>query len=134
MVTVVSRPGVDSAYAWRLPLRPGLSRCLGGGSIYPPVVARKETAAEFGDRRSVPSFAYLLGFCSMGVGGVVMGWLAYRTSPRVPLLIARVSVPAGGFLASSGGELALYAGYMLPLGFLGNAATFTPAMNNIQGW
>jgi MFS family permease len=23
---------------------------------------------------------------------------------------------------------------MLPLGFLGNAATFTPAMNNIQGW
>ena len=25
-------------------------------------------------------------------------------------------------------------GYALPLGFLGNAATFTPAMNNIQGW
>src|SRR5215813_5647711 len=31
-------------------------------------------------------------------------------------------------------ELALYLGYMIPLGFLGNAATFTPAMNNIQGW
>ena len=25
-------------------------------------------------------------------------------------------------------------GYAIPLGFLGNAATFTPAMNNIQGW
>src|SRR6478752_5121714 len=23
---------------------------------------------------------------------------------------------------------------MIPLGFLGNAATFTPALNNIQGW
>ena len=28
----------------------------------------------------------------------------------------------------------LYIGYAIPLGFLGNAATFTPAMNNIQGW
>ena len=41
---------------------------------------------------------------------------------------------AGGWLTSSGGEFALYAGYAIPLGLLGNAATFTPAMNNIQGW
>jgi Na+/melibiose symporter-like transporter len=52
----------------------------------------------------------------------------------VPLLIAGVSILVGGWLASSGGELALYVGYAIPLGFLGNAATFTPAMNNIQGW
>ena len=82
----------------------------------------------------MPSLAYMLGFFAMGVGGVLMGWLADRTSPRVPLLIAGVSIFAGGWLASSGGELALYLGYALPLGFLGNAATFTPAMNNIQGW
>src|SRR5262249_36143074 len=31
-------------------------------------------------------------------------------------------------------EWVLYLGYMVPLGFLGNSATFTPAMNNIQGW
>ena len=134
MTTVALRSGVDSAYAWRLALVSAFCICLGGGSIYLPVVALKEIAAEFGDRRSVPSLAYLLGFFSMGVGGVVMGWLADRTSPRVPLMIAGVSIVAGGFLASSGGELALYAGYALPLGFLGNAATFTPAMNNIQGW
>ena len=115
MVAVVSRPGVDSAYAWRLALVSAFCICLGGGSIYLPVVALKEIAAEFGDRRSVPSLAYLLGFFSMGVGGVVMGWLADRTSPRVPLLIAGVSIVAGGFIASSGGELALYVGYMLPL-------------------
>ncbi|MBI3198460.1 MAG: MFS transporter, partial [Rhodospirillales bacterium] len=75
-----------------------------------------------------------LAFSRWAWGGVFMGWLADRTSPRVPLLIAGVSIPAGGWLASSGGELALYAGYAIPLGFLGNAATFTPAMNNIQGW
>jgi MFS family permease len=45
-------------------------------------VALKEIAAEFGDRRAVPSMAYMLGFFAMGVGGVFMGWLADRTSPR----------------------------------------------------
>ena len=139
MTTVADRrgvdsPGVDSPYAWRLAFVSMFCIALGGGAIYLPVVALKEIAAEFGDRRAVPSFAYMVGFFSMGVGGVFMGWLADRTSPRVPLLIAGVSILAGGWLASSGGVLALYAGYAIPLGFLGNAATFTPAMNNIQGW
>jgi MFS family permease len=129
-----SSPGIDSPYAWRLAIVSMFCIGLGGGAIYLPVVGLKEIAAEFGDRRAVPSFAYMLGFFAMGLGGVAMGWLADRTSPRVPLLIAGVSIAAGGWLASSGGELALYVGYALPLGFLGNAATFTPAMNNIQGW
>ena len=128
------RTGVDSLYAWRLAFLSTFCIVLGGGAIYLPVVALKEIAAEFGDRRAVPSMAYMLGFFAMGVGGVFMGWLADRTSPRVPLLIAGVSILAGGWLAASGGEWALYAGYMIPLGFLGNSATFTPAMNNIQGW
>lgn len=128
------RPGVDSAYAWRLAFVSTFCIVLGGGAIYLPMVALKEIAAEFGDRRAVPSMAYMLGFFAMGVGGVFMGWLADRTSPRVPLLIAGVSIAAGGWLATSGGEWVLYAGYMIPLGFLGNSATFTPAMNNIQGW
>jgi MFS family permease len=107
---------------------------LGGGALYLPVVALKEIAAEFGGRRAVPSTAYMLGFFVMGLGGVFMGWLADRTSPRVPLLIAGVSITIGGWLATRGGELALFLGYAVPLGFFGNAATFTPAMNNIQGW
>jgi MFS family permease len=132
--TVSSRPGVDSGYAWRLAFLSMFCIGLGGGAIYLPVVGLKEIAAEFGDHRTVPSTAYMLGFFCMGLGGVLMGWLADRMSPRVPLFIAGVSIFAGGWLASSGGELALYLGYALPLGFLGNAATFTPAMNNIQGW
>ena len=133
-MTVVPRPGVDSPYAWRLAFLSMFCIGLGGGAIYLPVVALKEIAAEFGDRRAVPSMAYMLGFLSMGVGGVFMGWLADRTSPRVPLLIAGVSILIGGWIAASGGEIALFVGYAIPLGFLGNAATFTPALNNIQGW
>ena len=135
MTTVLDRrPGVDSPYAWRLAFLSMFCLGLGGGAIYLPVVALKEIAAEFGDRRAVPSTAYMLGFFAMGVGGVFMGWLADRTSPRVPLLIAGVSILIGGWLAASGDEWLLYLGYMIPLGFLGNSATFTPAMNNIQGW
>ena len=134
MPAVVSRPGVDSPYAWRLAIVSMLCVALGGGGIYLPMVGLKEMAAEFGDQRAVPSFAYMVGFFGMGVGGVFMGWLADRTSPRVPLLIAGVSIGIGGCLTASGGELALYAGYAVLLGFFGNAGTFTPAMNNVQGW
>jgi MFS family permease len=134
MSVVVQRPGVDSPYAWRLAFLSMFCIGLGGGAIYLPVVALKEIAAEFGDRRAVPSMAYMLGFFAMGMGGVFMGWLADRTSPRVPLLIAGVSIFAGGWLATRGGQWPLFLGYAIPLGFLGNAATFTPAMNNVQGW
>ena len=134
MSTASTPRGVDSPYAWRLAFVSTFCIVLGGGATYLPVVGLKEIAAEFGDRRAVPSLAYMLGFVFMGLGGVMMGWLADRTHPRVPLLIAGVSIFAGGWLASSGGEIALYLGYAIPLGFLGNSATFTPAMNNIQGW
>ena len=92
MTTVSHRAGVDSPYAWRLAFVSVFCIGLGGGGIYLPVVALKEIAAEFGDRRAVPSMAYMLGFFAMGLGGVFMGWLADRTSPRVPLLIAGVSI------------------------------------------
>jgi MFS family permease len=134
MTAVLDRSGVDSPYAWRLAFVLMFCIGLGGGALYLTVVGLKEIAADFGDRRAVPSMAYMLGFFFMGIGGVLMGWLADRTSPRVPLMIAGVSIFAGGWLTSSGGEFALYAGYAIPLGLLGNAATFTPAMNNIQGW
>ena len=106
MTAVAHHAGVDSPYAWRLALVLMLCITLGGGALYLPVVALKEIAAEFGGHRAVPSFAYMLGFFAMGLGSVFMGWLADRTSPRLPLLIAGVSIFAGGFLASSGGEWA----------------------------
>ncbi len=134
MTAVVSRPGVDSPYAWRLAIVSMLCVALGGGGIYLPVIGLKEIAADFGGQRAVPSFAYMIGFFGMGVGGVFMGWLADRTSPRVPLLIGGISIALGGWVAASGSELALYVGYTVLLGFFGNAATFTPAMNNVQGW
>lgn len=128
------RAGIDSAYAWRLAWVSMACVAMGGGGIYLPMVGLKEMAADFGDQRAVPSFAYMVGFFGMGIGGVFMGWLADRTSPRIPLVIAGVSIALGGWITSRGGELTLYGGYAILLGFLGNAGTFTPAMNNVQAW
>ncbi len=54
MTAAVQSPGVDSAYAWRLAFVSMLCITLGGGALYLPVVALKEMAAEFGERRAVP--------------------------------------------------------------------------------
>src|SRR5918995_728557 len=49
-------------------------------------------------------------------------------------IVSMLCIALGGWVAASGSELALYVGYTVLLGFFGNAATFTPAMNNVQGW
>jgi AraC-like DNA-binding protein len=52
MTAILDRSGVDGAYAWRLALVSAFCICLGGGSIYLPVVALKEIAllAGFADQ------------------------------------------------------------------------------------
>jgi hypothetical protein len=62
MTAVRDRPGIDSPYAWRLAFVSMFCIGLGGGALYLPVIGLKEIAAEFGDRRAVPSMAYMLGF------------------------------------------------------------------------
>jgi MFS family permease len=106
----------------------------GGGSVYLPIVAMSQMALEFGGQRQVPSLAYTLGYLGMGAGGIMMGWLSDRLGPRPPLLIAALCIVLGAWLGSSGGPFALFAGYGLLMGFLGNSATYTPMLNNIQGW
>src|SRR5260221_11786834 len=102
-MTRVSGPtGLGSPCAWRVGIMSVLCIGVGGGGIYLPVVALKEIAAEFGDRRAVPSMAYMLGFFAMGLGGVFMGWLADRTRRRVPLLIPALSILPARRPASAG--------------------------------
>ena len=129
-----SAPGIESGYAWRLAVVSMICVAAGGGSVYLPIVAMSQMAQEFGGQRQVPSLAYTLGYLGMGAGGIMMGWLSDRLGPRPPLLIAALCIVLGAWLGSSGGEVSMLAGYSLLMGFLGNSATFTPMLNNIQGW
>jgi MFS family permease len=126
--------GIESGYAWRLAVVSMICVAAGGGSAFLPIVAMSQMAQEFGGQRQVPSLAYTLAYVGMGAGGIMMGWLSDRLGPRVPLLIAAVCIVLGAWLGSSGNQLALLLGYGLLMGFLGNSATFTPMLNNIQGW
>ncbi|MBV9834518.1 MAG: MFS transporter [Alphaproteobacteria bacterium] len=131
---MASAYGIESGYAWRLAVVSMICVGAGGGSAYLPIVAMQQIAQEFGGQRQVPSLAYTLIYVGIGVGGIMMGWLSDRFGPRLPLLIAAVSIALGAWLGASGGQFALFASYGLLMGFLGNSATLTPLLNNIQGW
>ncbi len=129
-----SSPGLESGYAWRLAVVSMICIAASGGSAFLPIVAMSEMAREFGGQRQIPSLAYTLAYVGAGAGGIMMGWLSDRLGPRAPLLISATCIVLGAWLGSSGGQFALLAGYGLLMGFLGNSATFTPMLNNIQGW
>lgn len=129
-----SASGIESGYAWRLAIVSMICVAAGGGSAFLPIVAMSQMAQEFGGQRQVPSLAYTLGYVGMGGGGIMMGWLSDRFGPRPPLLLAAVCLVLGAWLGSSGNQLSLFVGYGLLMGFLGNSATYTPMLNNIQGW
>ena len=85
--------------------------------------ALKEMAAEFGDRRAVPSFAYMVGFFAHGRGRRLHGLAGRSHQPAGAAADRRRLDPgsAAGWRRAAA-RSALYLGYAIPLGFLGNAA------------
>src|SRR5262249_29721140 len=85
------------------------------------VVGLKPIAAELGGARSVPALAYSLAWLGVGVGGVMMGWIAERVGVRWTVMFG-VSMNALGLLVSTqGSPAALYIGHGLFIGLVGNA-------------
>ena len=72
LAAVISYYGFFSLFPLLLAFVSMLCIGLGGGAIYLPVIALKEIAAEFGDRRAVPSLA--------ACARVPLDWLAWPTS------------------------------------------------------
>jgi MFS family permease len=108
---------------------------IGGGSLYLPMAAMTDMAAEFGGRRQVPSGAYTFAYIGAGAGGIVMGWLADRVGPRVPAMIAGAMIGVGSWTVALGeGIVALYLGYGVLMGMLGHGATFAPLVSNVARW
>jgi MFS family permease len=107
---------------------------VGTGGLYLPIVGMPQMAAEFGGQRQIPSLAYTLAYIGTGLGGIGMGWLADRLSPRWPVVVAGVMIGLGSWTASRGGQTAFLLSYALLIGLLGHSGTFTPLVNNITGW
>lgn len=108
---------------------------IGAGALYLPMAAMTEMAAEFGGQRRIPSGAYTLAYIGAGIGGIGMGWLADRTGPRWPPIIAAGMICLGSWVAALGdGVVALFIGYGALMGLCGHSGTFTPLVSNITRW
>jgi MFS family permease len=105
------------------------------GTFISVSVFLKPLEADFGWSRGETSLAYSVGALLTGVGGILMGRLVDRISPRPLVLLGAVMVGASQLLLSRIGELwQLYLVYGLAAGMLGNGAIFAPVMANVGFW
>jgi MFS family permease len=98
------------------------------------VVALKPIAADLGAARSVPALAAALASFGGGLGGIVMGRVAERVDMRLMVAFGAVMVGAGLAVSTLGSEWALYVGYGLMAGFLGNGTMAAPLMVYVSRW
>ena len=105
------------------------------GGMYLVVVALKPIAAEFGWPRSVPSLAYAAIMAGMGIGGILWGRVSDRIGAGPPAAMAVVAVATGAIIVgASDGRFQFLAAHGFMIGFLGNAALFTPLLANTTRW
>lgn len=98
------------------------------------VVALKPIAADLAVPRSVPALAAALASFGTGAGGMLMGWLAERHSMRMVAFAGGISVAAGLALTTLATPLALYVGFGVLLGLLGNGSMNAPLMTYVSHW
>jgi MFS family permease len=104
------------------------------GALVSISVFLKPLMAEFGWERGDTAFAYTVGAGAVGLGGIVMGWLADRFSTRPVVLFGSVMLGLSLLLLSHLKTLwQLYAFYCI-LGGLGFAALNVPIITNVGQW
>jgi len=127
--------GVESPYGWLVVAASMVLMAVCSGGMYLVVVALKPIAAEFGWPRSIPSLAYAAIMAGMGIGGILWGRVSDRIGAGPPAAIAVVAVATGAtMVGASDGRLQFLAAHGFMIGFLGNAALFTPLLANTTRW
>lgn len=104
------------------------------GSPLVLVVALKPIAADLDAPRSVPALAAALASFGTGLGGIPMGWLAERWGIRRVVMLGAAMAALGLAMSTLGGAWALYVGYGLFLGLLGNGCMNAPLMTYVSRW
>jgi MFS family permease len=125
----------DSRYAWtRLAITLVLIS-LGTSTMYVVPVVFPSVQADFGVPRAAVSVSYALLMGGMGIGGLLMGWLADRHGLTPPLVIGGVSIAAGFAIAGSASSLATFnIAHGLLVGLLGSSAMFSPLLADTSLW
>lgn len=121
-------------YGWAMVVVTALFTGVGNGSLIMVSVFLKPMIMDFGWLRGDTALAYTAGTFAAGVGGIVMGLLSDRFSPR-PVVLAGAAGLGLSFLLL-GRISSLWQFYLLfaMLGGLGTAAFYAPLNANVVNW
>ncbi|WP_176952951.1 MFS transporter [Belnapia rosea] len=125
---------IESRASWLVALAAVAILSVSFGAPLLVVVALRPIAADLGDARAIPALASSLAYFGAGAGGILMGWLAGRSSTRLVALLGGSMVCAGLALASGGAAWQLLLGFGLLVGLLGNGALYPPMMTYVSLW
>jgi MFS family permease len=98
------------------------------------VVGLKPITADLGTPRQMVALAGALTWLGTGAGGILMGWLAERTSIRFTVILGTVMIALGLAVSASGNIWAILIGHTLLVGLLGNGALYPPLLVYVSRW
>jgi MFS family permease len=104
------------------------------GSPLLVVVGLKPITEDLGTVRQMVALVVALTWLGTGAGGILMGWVAERTSIRFTVIFGTVMIALGLAVSASGNIWAILAGHTLLIGLLGNGALFPPLLVYVSRW
>ncbi|WP_187830263.1 MFS transporter [Siccirubricoccus phaeus] len=127
-------PGIETRWSWIIAVAAVVILSVSFGAPLIVTVGLRDIAESMGEARSLPSLVASLAYVGAGLGGVLMGWVAGRTSARLVAVLGSVMVTGGLLLASGGAPWQLLLGFGLMVGLLGNGALYPPMMAYVSLW
>src|SRR5437763_7410797 len=104
------------------------------GSPLLVIVGLKPITEDLGTARQMVALAGALTWLGTGAGGILMGWVAERTSIRFTVIFGTVMIALGLTISASGNIWAILIGHTLFVGLLGNGALYPPLLVYISRW
>ena len=132
--TITKITDAPNRYRWVMVAVASVFMAMGVGSLWSISIFLTPITAEFGWMRGETTFAFLAGTVSMGVGGMLMGYLTDRYPTRWIVLAGALGLGASYLLLArlaSPWEFYLY--YCL-LGGVGSAAMWAPLLATVGNW
>jgi MFS family permease len=125
---------IESRGSW---IAAGVSLALLSVSYGSPlliVVGLKPITEDLGTARQMVALAGALTWLGTGAGGILMGWVAERTSIRFTVIFGTVMIALGLAVSASGNIWAILIGHTLLVGLLGNGALYPPLLVYVSRW
>ena len=107
---------------------------LSYGSPLLIIVGLKPITEDLATTRQVVALAGALTWLGTGAGGIVMGWVAERTSIRFTLILGTVMIALGLAISASGNIAAILLAHTFLVGLLGNGAFYPPLLVYVSRW